>query len=288
MLYLSSSAIKETKIADILRLCVENEVYHIELSGGTSYYEEIWGDLCYWQEKAGLQYACHAYFPPPKQDFVVNLASCNDEIYERSLQHYLDCIKHLSKLNCPVLSMHAGFLVEVGVEQIGGEIKADIIYDRGTAIDRFCCAYRTIRQEADKYGICLYLENNVLNKGNYERFQNHNYFLMTDYESIMELEHELEFNLLLDLGHLYVSSQTLNLDFQEEIRNIKKHVKWLHISENNGIEDQHRVLTKRSPVYYAFLQFVHSHINMTLEAKGSVEEIIKNYQWINVLIEQSR
>lgn len=287
MLYLSSSAIKKNKIADILKLCAENEVYHVELSGGTSYYDSILKDLLYWQKRAGLQYACHAYFPPPQQDFVANLAACNDKIYKKSLQHYLDCIEYLSVLKCPVLSLHAGFLVEVGVKQIGKEITADIIYDKGKAIERFCCAYRTIVREADKHGICVYLENNVLDKGNYERFQNQNYFLMTDSESIMELKQELEFNFLLDLGHLYVSCHTLNLDYQEEIKNLKNHVKWLHVSENDGIKDQHKVLTQGSPVYEAFLQFVHSGINVTLEAKDSVEEIMKNYKWINVLMEQA-
>ncbi|MDE7366054.1 MAG: TIM barrel protein [Lachnospiraceae bacterium] len=284
MLYLSSSAIKKRTISEVLRECVENGIHNIELSGGTVYYDSIMEDLYYWKEQAGLQYVCHAYFPPPRQDFVVNLASCNDDIYQRSLQHYFDCIEQMAKLDCHVLSLHAGFLVEVGVDQIGKEITADIIYDKKEAMERFCHAYESILSKARQYKIQVYLENNVLDQGNFKRFHNNNYFLMTDYVSIMEMKQKLDFDLLLDLGHLFVSSHTLGLNYQEEIRKLNKHVKWLHISENDGMLDQHKILKVDSPIYCALLELIRPGLNATLEVKDTMEQVKANYEWLNALL----
>ncbi len=287
MLYLSSSAIEKNHITDILKICAEHGIKYIELSGGTKYYEKIWDDLIWWKNQSRLVYSCHAYFPPPPQDFVINLASCNDKIYHQSLQHYFNCIERLASLNCQFLSIHAGFLIEVNVAQIGKEITADIIYDEKKAIDRFCCAYRAIVKKAHKHQIRVYLENNVLDKNNYKRFQNHNYFLMTDSTSIKKLKQELDFDLLLDLGHLFVSCHTLLLDYQKEVTNLERFVQWLHISNNNGITDEHKILTPQSPVLHAFLYLLRPELNVTLEVKDSIEMVIKNYKWINSLITET-
>lgn len=284
MLYLSSSAIKKDKISDVIQLCASNGIRNIELSGGTQYYPALAGDLKRQKEEYSLCYACHAYFPPPPKDFVVNLAACNDGIYGRSLQHYLDCLELLKAIECHVLGIHAGFLVEVGVDQIGGEIRADIVYDRQKAMERFCGAYNKIKKEAAKHQIEVYLENNVLDAGNYERFHCHNYFLMTDYASIMEMKKEIDFPLLLDLGHLFVSSHTLGLDFEKQIAGLKEHVRWLHVSDNNGSLDQHKPLMSGSPIYDALLKLADQSVNVTLEAKGSFAQIKENYEWLQRLL----
>ncbi len=288
MLYLSSSAIQKKRISDVLQICADCGIHNIEFSGGTEYYETLVDDLLQWKKRKNMNYVCHAYFPPPKHDFVINLASCNDEIYQRSLQHYMNCIDLLVKLNCSVLSLHAGFLVEVGIGQIGREITAEIIYDRSKAVDRFCSAYQKISKKAEENHIKVYLENNVLNVGNFQRFHHNNYFLMTDYDSIKEMKQELEFDLLLDLGHLYVSCHTLKLNYIEEVRSLKQYVKWLHLSENNGIIDEHRILTQESPIFQAFMELLDLEVNVTLEVKDSIENVKKNYEWIDQIINDKK
>ena len=284
MLYLSSSSVKKEKISEVLQVCGAYGINNIELSGGTKYYAEVMDDLRRWKETNNFQYAFHAYFPPPEQDFVVNLASCNDMIYQRSMQHYFECIDKMAALDCHVLSLHAGFLVEVDAEHIGREIEANVIYDKKEAVERFCDAYERIAKKAAEKQITLYLENNVLDEGNYTRFQKNNYFLMTDYESIKELKDVLNFNLLLDLGHLHVSCHTLGLNYFEEITKLKKYVKWIHLSENNGLLDQHKILTLDSSVYKAFLELVQPETDVTLEVKGELEEVISNYNWVKTLL----
>lgn len=282
MIYISSSCIKKDKIAEIIKFLAENGIKHIELSGGTQYYEGIEKDLSVQKEKYGLTYACHAYFPPPKKPFVVNLASCNDEIYHQSIEHYKQCIKMLEFIDCRVLSVHAGFMVEVGIEEIGKRLSNRIVYDEERAYERFCSAYQYLSKQCMDSGIELFLENNVLSSDNYGEFEGHNYMMMTDYCSIMKMKEQLDFNLLLDLGHLHVSARTLGLDFQEECRNLKKCVSWVHLSDNNGVIDEHRPLEEKSRILQEFRKIYISDMNVTLETVGDIQEIIKSMQFVQM------
>lgn len=273
MIFVSSACLKKNQINQVLQEYVENNIYNIELSGGTKYYEGIFDDLKKYREKYDLKYACHAYFPPPKNDFVINLASCNETIYKESIDHYEKCIEMLRKYQIPVLSIHAGFLVEITTETIGNKITQPVIYDEKEAYERFINAYGYIAKLCDESNIDLYLENNVLSSENYKEFHYNNYFMMTDFDSIIRMKNALDFKLLLDLGHLFVSSSALGLSFEKQCEKLKSYVKWLHISENNGVKDQHLPLVKESVITKQIADFDLNSINITLETVGSIEEI---------------
>ena len=280
MVYVSSSCIKKNNIAEVIQLLAQNGITSIELSGGTDYYDGIEGDLGKLKEKYHLCYACHAYFPPPKVPFVVNLAACNDEIYRNSIAHYDECIDFLKKIECNILSVHAGFLTEIGTNEICGKLKGLSIYDEGEAYARFCYAYEKISKRCKEENIRLYLENNVLSLENYEGFGRQNYFMMTDYKSIMRMRERIDFNLLLDMGHLYVSTHTLGLDFEKECCQLKEYVRWLHISENDGFHDDHRPLKKDSAILRQFYQIRHSDLDITLETMGAIENILRSKELV--------
>ena len=273
MIYVSTACLKRNQVGDVLKEYGENDIRYIELSGGTHYYNDIEKDLKKYREMYDLTYACHAYFPPPKDDFVVNLASCNEKIYKQSIEHYEKCIDMLNRNHIDVLSIHAGFLVEVTTETIGKKIVNPIIYDEQEAYLRFTEAYRHISKLCSDCNIDFYLENNVLSRENYQEFYNHNYFMMTDYSSIMKMKEKMNFNLLLDLAHLYVSSSTLNLSYDIQCEKLLPYAKWLHVSENNGVVDQHRQLVKESNITGKLYKLNNKDINITLETIGDVSEI---------------
>lgn len=280
MVFVSSACLKQHNIAEIIRQLAERGIRNIELSGGTDYYDAIENDLKMLKQKHHLQYACHAYFPPPKIPFVVNLASCNDRIYQQSIDHYINCIEMLKRIGCKTLSIHAGFLIEIGADEVGQRLRSKVIYDEGKAYDRFCSAYKQITGLCIKNDIALYLENNVISAENYAEFGYHNYMMMTDYASIMKMKDQLEFNLLLDLGHLHVSSNTLGLDYAEECKKLSEYIKWLHISENNGIVDEHKPLKKDSEILKDFEKIYCRDKNITLETIGSIEELLSSIRLI--------
>lgn len=84
MIYVSSTCVRQHNIADVIRRLAGAGIRNIELSGGTDYYDGIEREIGQLQREYNLRYACHAYFPPPEEPFVVNLASCNDRIYKHA------------------------------------------------------------------------------------------------------------------------------------------------------------------------------------------------------------
>lgn len=280
MIYVSSSCVKKHTIAETIEQLVERGIKNIELSGGTDYYEGLERDLQKLKQMYHLQYACHAYFPPAKVPFVVNLASCNDRIYQLSIDHYMNCIELLKRLECKVLSIHAGFLIEIEANEIGHKLNNKIVYDKGKAYDRFCTAYTQIGSLCNENGIAFFLENNVLSAENYKEFGCHNYMMMTDYASIMEMKKQLKFDLLLDLGHLHVSDNTLGLNYVKECEELGKYAKWFHISENKGITDEHGPLKRNSAVLREFKKMYRQGINITIETIGTMEEILSSIELI--------
>ena len=129
MIYVSSACIKKNRISAIIKQLAEHGVKNIELSGGTDYYDGLINDLETLKNIYHLNYVCHAYFPPPKVPFVVNLASCNDKIYRQSIKHYTQCVEMMKYLQINVLSIHAGFLVEIHTNEIGKKLSGCTIYD---------------------------------------------------------------------------------------------------------------------------------------------------------------
>lgn len=283
MIYVSSSCIKNNNIAEVICQLADKGIQNVELSGGTDYYDGIESDLKRLKERYQLNYVCHAYFPPPKVSFVVNLASCNDDIYIKSIEHYDNCIDLLKKINCNVLSVHAGFLIEISKDEIGRKLNKTVIYDKNEAYSRFCYAYENLSRKCKERDIQLYLENNVLSQENYQEFKYQNYFMMTDYESIMYLKEQIHFDLLLDLGHLHVSSDTLGLDYEQECNKLKKYVRWIHISENNGIYDEHKPLRNGSVILKEFQKIFHSDLSVTLETVGEINDILNSIELIKCI-----
>ena len=111
MIYLSSACSSNKKIGDAIREIARLGFKNIELTGGTQYYDEYETDLLRLQDKYHLNYLVHNYFPPPQEPFVLNLASPNPEIYQKSLQHCYNAIALAKKLGAKQLGFHAGFFI---------------------------------------------------------------------------------------------------------------------------------------------------------------------------------
>lgn len=277
---MSSSCIKGKKISEVICKLAEYGFKNIELSGGTSYYPNIFKDLKMLQKIYGLTYTCHSYFPPPQKDFVVNLASCNDEIYNSSIEHYKNCIQNLPDIGCTVLSIHSGFFLELSPEELGNNVHTKIEYDIKEGLKRFCEAYSQISYMASQYGITMYLENNVMDSVNFERNGRRTLVMMVDSDSILELKKKLKFHLLLDLGHLYATCYSLKKDFYKEAKRIAPYVEWFHLSNNNAIADQHLPLTEKCAIVNIYKEIAKPNNNITLETKGTLAQIEESYRII--------
>lgn len=273
MIFVSSSCIKNEYISDTVEQLAKAGIKNIELSGGTKYYDSIKEDLLSFKNEYKLNYVCHSYFPPPERDFVVNLASSNDDILDMSLNHYYRCIELLTELDIKTLSIHAGMFIDFTPESLGKKITSDSVYEEEESYKIFIESYNDILSRCRERGIELYLENHVFTKENYDQY-NRNILMMTDIDSINCMKQLLDFNLLLDIGHFNVSCSTLGKDFKEDFSKLVSVAEWYHLSDNDGIKDQHKPFLNENSNLISFArEAIRSGKNVTLETIGSIDDI---------------
>lgn len=270
MIYITSSTIKSNKIGDSVRELALNGFNNIELSGGTEFYDGFEDELLDLKKEFNLNYLCHNYFPPPKEHFVLNLASLNDDIYEKSLEHFVKALNLSKKLGAKRYGLHAGFFIDIKVDEIGKKISLSRLFDKDNAKVRFCEALKSLQNEF--CDIDIFVENNVFSNTNFNTYAGNNIFMLTNSDEYFELKNEIDFNLLLDVAHLKVSSNSLNLDFKKELSTLIKESHYLHLSDNNGYEDQNN--------YFSIDSFIASltkdelyNKSLTLEIYDSLENV---------------
>lgn len=282
MIFVSSSCVKHKNIKKSVEDLAENGFKNIELSGGTEYYENFEEDLLELKYKYDLNYRCHNYFPPPKIPFVLNLASLDDETFKKSFHHLEKVIALSQRLEADKFGFHAGFFIDIKLDEIGKKLSKDKLFDREKAIDRFCKSYEIIKKKTNK--LSLYIENNVFSISNAKTYKNTNPFMMTSFNDYKALKKKIDFNLLLDVAHLKVSVNTLKLNFEEEFTNMIRECKYFHISDNDGLHDTNNELTKTSNLLPVLEKSDIKDKDFTLEVYDGMRAIKNSYSVLSKVI----
>lgn len=270
-MYISSACVKHEKIKDSIEELARNGFVDIELSGGTKYYEGYEDDLLKLKDKYNLNYLLHNYFPPPKEEFILNLASLNNDIYQKSIQHCERALALSKKLGSKKFGFHAGYFIDIATKEIGKNISRTSLFDKGKAVERFCQGYQHLKGVAGD--VELYLENNVLSSSNAKTFQGENPLMLTDYRGYVELKTFIDFKLLLDVAHLNVSATTLGLDFVEQLEKLLLISDYVHLSDNDGSHDQARCFNTESKILDILKAHDFTDKIITTETYGAISDI---------------
>lgn len=280
MIYVSSSCVKGETIRESVEQLVQAGYRNIELSGGTKLYPELEQDLLELKEKHGLHFLCHNYFPPPPVDFVLNLASLDEEVSRLSREHLIRSLKLSQSLGASRFAFHAGFLINIPVNQIGKVIAKQELFDRGEAIQRFNENYAAVAAQAD--AVKLYVENNVISGPNFESYEGINPLFLTDTSGLQEFD----VLPLLDVAHLKVSCQTLGLPFQDELRTFAELTDYIHVSDNNGEVDSNQELRAGSQLFEHLRAINWADKVVTLEVYSGLDNLRLSYDnMLNIIRE---
>lgn len=279
MIYISSSCLKGKNISEVVEQIVQYGFKNIELSGGTKYYENLESDLIELKERYDLNFLIHNYFPPPQEDFVLNLSSTNTEIYNRSIELVQNATDLARKLKVQSIGFHAGFLVEPKVKELGNQFAERSLVPKNYGLEKFTEALNLVYNKQRE--IKIYIENNVLSRANYAAYKNVNPFLLTNEEDYWELYSKVQFNLLLDVAHLKVSCTTLNRDFESELSNLIVRTDYIHVSDNDGFTDSNKPLKENSEMYEILSRFDLRDKIITLEINQDIDGIIKTHELLN-------
>jgi len=273
----STSCVKNKKIKDSVVELAVNGFTNIELSGGTEFYEDLEKDLLDLKDKYSLNYRCHNYFPPPKEPFVLNLASLNDKTFRMSFNHLENVIALSNRLGADKFAFHAGFFINIRLDEIGKKLSRDDLFNKEESVERFCSAYRKIKKQANN--VSLFIENNVFSSTNAKTYVGENPFMMTNFSEYQSLRGIIDFNLLLDVAHLKVSVETLGLDWRAEFEKMMNVSDYIHISDNDGLHDLNLKLTKNSELISMLKQSnIHTQDkDFTLEVYDEMSIIKSSY-----------
>lgn len=180
----------------------------------------------------------HNYFPPPREPFVLNLASADPGIRERSLDMVVRGLGLSARLGAPFYSVHAGFVCDpIGFG--GGRFQfppPQSPEDKGRAMDRFVSALGIALDRARSLGLTILVENNVCS------CQHTGKLLLQTADEFAELFDRLpspDLGILLDTGHLNVSAQTLGFDRMAFVERLASRIRAFHLHDNDGSADLH-------------------------------------------------
>jgi sugar phosphate isomerase/epimerase len=281
MIYISTSCVKNKSVKESIKQIADYGYTNIELSGGTDYYPELVDDLVFLKNRYKLNLICHNYFPPPKEHFVLNLASLDLSTQEKSFKFLKDTIKLSDKLKIKEFGFHAGFFLNIPLNEIGKKIQSQTLFNKQEAIAQFCKSYIELNNQTKSK---LYIENNVISRPNYEKF-GQNIFMLTSSKDYFALKKLINFDLILDVAHLKVSCNSLNLNFEEELDILIHETDYIHISDNSGFTDDNIGLKKDSKLYSLLSNYSLKNKKITLEVyDNSFKEIEKTYNLISDLI----
>ena len=266
---ISSLAFLGKPVEEIISICEKNE-WSLEFSSGMPYRENM--------EKVFLEtnlikYA-HNYFPAPRIPFVLNLASTNEEIRCKSIEHCIRGIELSSKVKAPFFSAHAGFCIDPSPEELGKQLRTDKSFNKEDNWKAFKNSLHVILKKAAEHNIKFLVENNVIAKMNLLE-SGKNPLLCCEIQEIQELFREMKnpsLGLLLDTAHWKVSANTLRFDLLDCMK-IKQYVQCLHHSDNEGEFDNNLSLNED----YWFLPLMKHFTNAihVLEVKKLTEDEIR-------------
>lgn len=276
-IYASTNCLKNPKnLISVLNKYKEAGIENVELGSVHEYFDvkEL--------KKYNFNFLIHNYFPPPKIPFNFNLASSDSLILKKSISLAQSAIDLCTDINSPLYTFHAGFTVDPS--KLGKPFEWKNIVDKSKSLQIFYDSLGIIIDYAKKSGIKIAMEPNVVEKFNLINGKN-KLLLMSDYDEINDLYNIINKNdlgLLLDLGHTAVTSYWLNFNKDEFVKNCSDKVSAIHISNNDGMKDQHKSLTndcwqvtklkmfKKIPIILETM-----NLNVT-QIKGNIE-IVKEF-----------
>jgi sugar phosphate isomerase/epimerase len=271
--YVSTSCLPtESNVFAILEAYARDGLTRIELGSRTDYVQDM-SARRFRQYQAS--FIVHHYFPPPKQPLVVNLASQNADILQRSKDHIKKSLAFCHDLGCGLYSFHAGFRADPDARFVFPGPEHVCSYDM--AFHTFIESVREIDEYARQKGVRIAVENNVLARHNVMNGQNPYLLLCTadEFQGLWDAIRSANVGLLLDLGHLKVSSHWLGFDRDEFVSRMRDRVFAVHLHENNGLEDQHLRLDKESWCLEVVRREHLADLPLVLEIPvASVQEII--------------
>ncbi|HIJ99098.1 TPA: sugar phosphate isomerase/epimerase [archaeon] len=276
LVYISTSCLRGGRdLFKTLEKYVESGIKNIELGSSHLYTPNIEKKVSEFQNSNKVKFVVHNYFPPREDNLILNLASPNENIREKSIDHAKTALDLCETLGSRFYAIHAGFILDPdkGFKFSGTPLP----YERSYEI--FISSLREIIPYAEEKGVNFAVENNTSSStqagfvGDYLLMQKPD-----EFETMFrELNEFNEFGVLLDVGHLNVASKWYKFNKEIFINTLYDHILGLHLHENDGNADTHQNIRKDSWFLEKIVRKKAGKVPMTLESGNlSIKEILES------------
>jgi ribosomal protein S18 acetylase RimI-like enzyme/sugar phosphate isomerase/epimerase len=181
----------------------------------------------------------HNYFPAPAVPFVLNLASRDAALRQRSVDHCVAGIRLSYAAGAPFFSAHAGFCVDPAPDDLGRRFATAGRLDPTASWSVFVDSVREVLLRTAQYPTGFLVENNVLTAANQHPAQPR-LVLGVEASELCRLVRDVDdprLGILCDTGHLKISAATLGKDHFEQALEMLPHTRCFHHSENDSRTD---------------------------------------------------
>lgn len=239
-IFISSRAFKEVSLQRILALCREYGINNLELSANIEHSQDVLA-LLIEGARCGMRFLLHNYFPRPQDDFVINLASDDENIISKSIVHCKKAIDISAELGSLFYSVHAGCALHASEKDLGCDQSGLPRIPLETAYHNFLSAVKQLAQYASEKKVKLAVENNVITKKNLIPGKRQMIFL-TKADEMLKFHRDVGSDnlfFLIDIGHLNVNSISMGFDKEYFLNQVSPFTAGFHLSSNDGSYDQH-------------------------------------------------
>ena len=287
LLYVSSTFFPDrSRISDVLALCKRKGLFQIELGSNHSHDPD--------PVEAVRQFNCcylvHNYFPAPREAFVLNIASLDEAVYQRSIDHIYRAIEYCERINAPLYTFHPGFLTDPkGANTDSSYYDFRFVNRRletanyEKAFGRMLDAVYRIVPYARDCGIrvAVETEGSVTKKEHLLMQRPDEYVRFFQYFSPDDI------GITLNIGHLHLASRAFGFDKKMFVEIVQEYVTAMELSHNDGEQDEHRPLIpgewyweiindSRFDHVYKILEFRDTHIDSVITNLSLLESSCGN------------
>ena len=263
-----------SRISDVLDICKRENICNIEL-GSNHIYEKDFKKII---QRYNFRFLVHNYFPIPKKNFVVNIASLNEKIRTISVEHAKKAIKFCKKTNSKLYTIHPGFLADP-IKAGRNKKNYDFIWDKKKKNNNYQLAFnnmvislKKIVQFANKERVKVAIET----EGS---FKKKDLLLMqkpNEFRVLFKFFKPSDLGINLNIGHLNLASKVFKFSKFKFVQSLKKYIFAIELSHNNGLEDQHLPL-RRNMWYWKIINDPYfSKTYKILEFRNTSIQNIKN------------
>tara|TARA_Y100000590_G_scaffold451425_1_gene592793 strand:- start:40 stop:888 length:849 start_codon:yes stop_codon:yes gene_type:complete len=241
-LYVSTTFIKDgEKIKTALDILKFAGVKNVELGSNHSY-ETNYNYI----KNYKFNFLIHNYFPTPKHDFVINIASTNKKIRERSKKQIKKSIKFYKKIKAKIYTFHPGFISDP-ISANKNKKNYDFLWNKKNLNNLYFSSFKHMLSslkeivrfaKKNKVRIAIETEGSIKKK---------NFLLMQrpeEYQMLFSFFKPKELGINLNIGHLNLASKAFNFSREQFVKLVRPYVVAFELSHNNRQDDQHLPLKK--------------------------------------------